>query len=673
VTAQRAPGAKAPSAEDQGLRRTALLIYVSKFASAPVEVADLREGDEGWDPLPFAPKRSEELAAALRQHGYDVSAVPEPDQDVMFDAVSDHLQDASAHCRIIHVISHGLPSDIHSEWLSIVPSGGQVDWLKTEVGSWIKGAAHRREPTLFLVDLCRSGRVALASWLQMLRPEAMRVGVIAAAWADEDAYDGRFSEIVTEVLHECRTNGLGTDATHPYVPLARLTQKIADRVLLRSGDRQHVAPSRMDGPRHPDAPFISNPNYFKDDPVLRARWAVDSSLRDFLDDPVADPTHYATRTGKYFAGRREELRALVPWLAGETAGDTGLHVVKGDPGTGKSALLGALVCAAHPVLSTVTPVRDTLDDNAPAIIRALAAVHARRRRLDELIASIASQLRLPASDEEWNVLRLVQAIASSAQTPVIVLDALDEAEDPDEVQTLLLLQLASARRPDGSPVCRLLVGVRPWEEFEPLFDTARAGGGLIDLNGITPQRLEAELEQFLKRVLNDAEAYRERGPTIGDRLAKRVARRLAIASQDSNWGAFLVARLYAEYLLRTQPPRDVDEAEQFAARVPRTLPEVLELDLADRDQAPTLRALLTALAYGHGEGLPAELIPDIAAQFEPNVLKVADPIKLLREQVGFYLRTATDQQRTVLYRLFHQGLSDHLRKHPTAPAEGGAS
>ena len=56
----------------------------------------------------------------------------------------------------------------------------------------------------------------------------------------------------------------------------------------------------------------------------------------------------------------------------------------------------------------------------------------------------------------------------------------------------------------------------------------------------------------------------------------------AMSIGAGNYREFLVAGLYTRHLLTThpQPPTDPAEASRLGARVPRTLPEVLELDLA---------------------------------------------------------------------------------------------
>jgi energy-coupling factor transporter ATP-binding protein EcfA2 len=69
-----------------------------------------------------------------------------------------------------------------------------------------------------------------------------------------------------------------------------------------------------------------------------------------------------------------------------------LVVVTGSPGAGKSALLGVLVCAAHPQLRHATQDVWRTAAARPSENPALAAVHARQRSMAEITASLGRQL-----------------------------------------------------------------------------------------------------------------------------------------------------------------------------------------------------------------------------------------------------------------------------------------
>ena len=75
---------------------------------------------------------------------------------------------------------------------------------------------------------------------------------------------------------------------------------------------------------------------------LRRRHA--SELAEYWG-PKARGLEVAAQAGWYFTGRQAALAELTGWLT-DPAADTRLRVVTGDPGSGKSAVLGRLVTLA---------------------------------------------------------------------------------------------------------------------------------------------------------------------------------------------------------------------------------------------------------------------------------------------------------------------------------------
>jgi hypothetical protein len=130
------------------------------------------------------------------------------------------------------------------------------------------------------------------------------------------------------------------------------------------------------------------------------------------------------------------------------------------------------------------------------------------------------------------------------------------------------------------------------------------------------------------------------------------------------WGEFLVASLYTHTISLTSPHQISDPvaAARLGALVPRSLPAVLELDLAARPASRWRPAVLTALAHARGSGVPRSVLAAVCAAIAgepvaPSVEQVTAELDALR----FYLRTGADTDDSALYRLFHQGLADHLR------------
>ena len=122
---------------------------------------------------------------------------------------------------------------------------------------------------------------------------------------------------------------------------------------------------------------------------------------------------------------------------------------------------------------------------------------------------------------------------------------------------LLLLRLARARRSDGTPACRLLIGCRPDDWLDDL--TEVGGGGLrpsLDLGRSIPARLRTELTGYLNRVIqlggamSSADLDPRRGAPGGD------GGRILVGEDDGggtpDWGEFLVAVVFAHHVLRSR-------------------------------------------------------------------------------------------------------------------------
>ncbi|MEH1098312.1 hypothetical protein [Micromonospora sp. CPCC 205561] len=609
------------------------------------------------------------MRGALDVLGFHVDARLDPDRDQMAGSVRDALEDDSANL-VLHVLSHGEVGADDTR-LDVVPACGRTG-MGTNVAEWVSSGHVRDHPVLLLLDLCRSGRIARLPWLLQRTGADTRIWVIAAAGPDEDAFDGRFSRAVADVLDQLAVDGLGADPSMRHVPLELVARRIAKRVAAQGGLPQRVYATPVDPAQPPDEPlFFLNPRYEPDHVASRVS---DPSLRESLDH-----AYFMERAGTHFTGRHRELRLLSLWLDG-AASDRPI-VVTGSPGAGKSALLGVLVCAAHPTLAKEVPaVRERLDTRSrPSLNPNLATVHARGRDTYHLADSIADQLDLTAprpggsvgelgdwldeldngpwqlediaaamrpSSPGWTAAALVEVISGLSEPPTIVLDALDEALDPIGVVNELLLPLVHAHRPTGEPACRLLVATRPDARFARLI----ARTDVLDLDSVEADELSADLESHLLNRLADAPGYRPRSARlVRERLAQVVAGRLAGASR--NWGAFLLAEVFLRYLEAVPVPADTARAVRLGSAMPTRLPEVFELHLDALGPDRTLRWALGAIAFGKGDGMPAELIATLVG------VDVTEPLR----QGGPYLRTSADSDGTTLYRLFHHSLGEYLR------------
>ena len=275
---------------------------------------------------------------------------------------------------------------------------------------WLNRAEERDGdcgPVLFVLDVCHAGAAVGYQLQQLVDAEGQQAWVLAATSGADPAYDGRLTRALTQVLDRFRSGELQVDPSVRYIPLRRLFGEV-DRLVREQSQGsypQQIHSSYV--PLHVDIDqleFFPNPGW---DPGLKdndARAEVATELAALLDEAF-DPRHFMLRAGAaeavfgqvgrgFFHGRAEQLRQLRGWAMGT---GPSLRVVTGKPGVGKSALLGVVVCAAHPALREPTrDLWDRLADMPPQVPEgSLAVVHARRRTVAEITASIARQWQLP--------------------------------------------------------------------------------------------------------------------------------------------------------------------------------------------------------------------------------------------------------------------------------------
>jgi WD40 repeat protein len=682
----------------------AVIVAVGSFQHSARPAADEEaplEPRRGYENLTFAHTRGTEVAASLTALGYRLhgdTVLRDPTHTAattsLANAANALPQDRSL---VVHIISHGHTDESGSLRIALQDSDPHEG---LDVESWLRDLEREDRPkALVMLDVCYAGAAVLwqwSSWANRQRAErrragARRVWVLAAAAPDEQAYMGRFSRAVAMVLQRLHQDGLDTDPSLEYVPISLVTQAIRTQLdelwRAENGMQQHLESTPLALGEEPALRLFRNPRY---QPTALARLSLNAeeSLQSFLIelDPVLDAQHYITRAFGaaddsvatcVFTGRAAELDVLTPWL-NDTTGATATIVVTGSPGTGKSALLGLLVCAAHPtlrsaLLNRLPPLR------LPGRAKSFAAVHARGRGTQQLVASIGRQLQLREPAPGWTPARLIEALRHRAgrglPPATVVVDALDEALSPTEVVQLLLLPLCTARstsstpgKDDQRPACRLLVGTRAVDEAADLLKYASEQGRLLDLDqaDLTVQR--RDVAAFVRRHLELSPLY-DSGPqeALRVRLSEELAAALVTVGARSGPGPYLLARLYLHQLLQREAINP-NEITQTVGRAPRTVADMLELDLA-RMNAPWARPLLAALAHARHPGMPASLARHVAHALVGDTTRSAPEAEQLHEtleRVGFYLRRTADPDGPTLYRLFHQELVDHLKSQPTA-------
>lgn len=682
-------------AGQEPVSRTVLAVGIplhSKGSGGPPRLDDLA-------PLEEATAHASEVSKALIGFGYAECKHLDRDCDPA-EEIRQALKSHRTDMLVVHIVAHGILARGGERGLHVIGSDGEA--FDDSVFYWINliesDPLKPRPLTLFILDLCYSGAAAALPWHQEMPTKERRAWVIAATGRHDLAFDYRLSRATATVLNRYHDGTLRVDPSFQHIPLGDIAQEIKREVteLRAGGYPQNIEISRVPLGEMPDhLTFFRNPSY--QPPQASVLSEVDNGVVPMLDEAF-DPRHFMSRGAGtealglglgqgYFRGRDREVGALAGWLNGQ---GSALRVVTGKPGVGKSALLGVLVCAAHPKLREKTrPLWSSLSKK-PARNDWLAVVHARRRSLEEISDSLARQMGAAEEDRPvggWDaedLARLARATPSASYS--LVIDALDEADRPQDITQALLIPLAQMARGERGTAVRLLVGTRRDPRFAYLLELAEANDGLTDLDQARSDDVHRALMEYVSDLLADTGYASLDAHAAGEALADTIAARLTGVKDQTGapdvkrplgWGEFLVAGLYLRHILTLPVERDPVRARKLGRAVPLGLPELLELDLARRGDQPWLRPILAALAHAEGVGMPERVIAHIAPRLKwiGQVSGGAVPPEELHkalDQARFYLRRDIDTNATTLYRIFHEGLAEHLRADPYGSSRQGA-
>jgi DNA-binding NarL/FixJ family response regulator len=215
-----------------------------------------------------------------------------------------------------------------------------------------------------------------------------------------------------------------------------------------------------------------------------------------------------------FVGRIDELAALAKTADAVLRGEVAACIVLGDPGSGKSRLMGEAAARAD-VPNQFRVVGFEPESGVPLaaaseFLRALAAATPHGRRLEELVFGAA-----PEDTSPLEPVRVFEAVhrAFCPIGPALVL--VDDLHWLDELSLALCHYLVRAAEAEGEPLA-LIVATRP---------SSAAASFAASIRHVLPPERVRELELGPLDSAEALELVKELAPRLGDDAARAVAAR----------------------------------------------------------------------------------------------------------------------------------------------------
>jgi WD40 repeat protein len=530
------------------------------------------------------------------------------------------------------------------------------------------GAPLTDQPTvLVILDCCYSGSAGMT----MLGEELRGIGnpntwVLASTGSLEYAQQGLFAKALSDTLLRPMAG-----PSQRFVSLEAIAQAINDAHAHQFQQQARVFSPGTGLTGIP--PFFPNSYY---QPSLAGMTVADQ--QHWLSRVRGGP--HETTAGFYLTGKTGRLRAaydLAEWMTDPAPKN--LAVVTGSPGSGKSALL-----ALPALLTEQSQRKELLRTSAPgSLIEHVAsllpvdahvtAIHARGLNADQTAGAISQALRGHATTASGLLEAFETGQLEDGQTEaeqIVVVDAVDEAISPATLLGGLLIPLSR------QPGIRVVIGARRHVLPEDA-DVDKT----IDLDTNTyldPKALIGYIHRLLvaEEEPGVSTCYQPNPGTasVGSSVAAVVAEGIAQRATASKTGveSFLIARLLALAVRDRSVPVDVT-SPGWRSELPDGVAEAFDEDLARLGRSqPLARALLEALAWAKGPGLPWETIWVPLARALAKLSGALDPtsitnegVRWLLDKAGAYVVEDIGPGQRSVFRPFHDLLARYLRGEPT--------
>ncbi|MEV5613372.1 caspase family protein [Streptomyces sp. NPDC052225] len=605
------------------------------------ELGHTRGADLGLDPT------REQLTKALRT--FATASERRPD---------DHV--------VLYLAAHGITAEDSGRHYLLLSDSDARDphgtALPTEELVALLWEGTSIERLLVLVDCCYAEEGTDTALRTALKARQFREPVtehgptglvlVASSRRKEESYVGALSAAFDRAVRRQATAGhapahisvehvMAAIAADPEVPPAQ-------RPVWSLSHATGGIPAFLPNPRH--VPEATGRKLDEIDRIValgsRERLAREQELTDFFL-PRARGTDVPTDEVWDFTGRHTALTDLTGWLAPARAADR-LCVVTGDPGSGKSSLLGMVAVLTDPDRGAAVP-RAGLPSALPEPGAVHVAVNASHKSTRQLLDAFAA-----AAGSAAESLGALTAHLQTRTAPLVVLvDGLDETLAPHEVVDELITPLTD---PERQLPLRLLVGARPHIARRLSADATVLN--LDDERYGDPPAVRAYARTLLTAP---GSPLLTAPPGVVDAVAEAIA--------GAAGRSFLVARITARTTAREpRVPHPGDPGwHTWCEQLPRLPGEAMERDLDQRlgPLADRARDLLRPLAYAQGAGLPwAGVWPRVASALAGRAYGDED-IVWLRQAAGSYVVEGVEDGGSV-YRIYHRALIEYLRENQDA-------
>lgn len=623
-------------------------------------------------PLEGLAAEASEIERLLAEFGGAASRPFPPGRTLDERTVKNRLRDWVARdtpSSVLIWLGHGA-SDGTEAWLACFDTPRQIQGsgiVPQTVADQIVMDWHRREPdeeawALIVFEACGAGTFVVR--LDRLIAERVRPRriVIVGVSGDSAGYVG-------ELRHALKRTRDAYQNNDEHVLLADFVSKLSEflgdvaEIVHRNVGRLSLRPARL-----VKANLSAPIDVYREWVSFLAGLSPDERNHFVPKARGAEPGELAW----HFVGRAEERQQIAKWLRGRPSG---MLVVTGSAGCGKSALLGNIVVETNPALRDILVRTGRLvrphPDQLPPDNVFDAVIHLAGLSTSEVIRRLAdaAAVVLPSHEHVWSeedMDHLSSALAERAFT--VLADALDEARDPVAIAGTVLSRIAQLA---GG---RVIVGMRTAMAgssdpagfvSEPLL-RALVGPGTEVLRVV---RDAAAIKTYVRQRLSDAR--RRQQINADDHVIGAVARRLG--DQDDRGREFLFARLAVHELIA--------HPDFLAPSNTQALATLLDGDLRSlfasairriTENSPAARPLLEALALAQGHGVPrsegiwAQMATALAAGRRIGERDIDD----LLARAGPYIMLDAEYGLSV-YRLAHETFRELLHPQGGQPGNRG--